>query len=70
MQTGSKTSITRNWIWAGLLLIVIAIGPSLVGIQLVTPIQKFVWGFLIGLAIFFFGAFIYLAGKEWFGKSQ
>ncbi len=58
MLNSNPSSITRTWPWAGLLLIVLAIGPSVMGIQLQTPVQMFVWGVLTGLAIVCFGAFI------------
>jgi ABC-type Mn2+/Zn2+ transport system permease subunit len=68
MENKTQTSITHAWPWAGLLLIVLAIGPSILGIQLQTSPQMFIWGVLTGLAIVYFGAFISQAGKEWFGK--
>ncbi len=66
----NKTSITQTWPWTGLLLIVLAIGPSILGIQLQEHVQMFIWGVLTGLAIVYFGVFTYVAGKEWFGKRQ
>ncbi len=68
METKTQTSITQTWPWAGLLLIVLAVGPSILGIQLQTPAQMFIWGVLTGLAIVYYGAFIFQARKEWFGK--
>ena len=70
MLNSNQTSITRTWPWTGLILIALAIGPSILGIQLQSSVQMFVWGVLTGLAIVYFGAFIYQAGKEWSRKRQ
>ncbi len=70
MENKTQNSITKTWPWAGLLLILLAVGPSILGIPLQTPAQMFIWGVLTGMVIVYFMAFIYQAGKEWGGKRQ
>ncbi len=66
-QTGS---ITQTWIWIGLILIMLAVGPISLGFEPQTDFQLFAYGVLTGLIIAYFMVFIYRAGQEYLRKRQ
>lgn len=70
MDKKNHTGITQTGAWIGLVLILIAIGPAILGFQPQTPAQLFAYGVLTGLVIAYLVVFIYQAGSEYSRKHQ
>ncbi len=63
MENKQQNIVSQTWPWTGLILILLALGPSLLGARLQSPWMAFVYGVLVGMVIVYLGAFIYQAVK-------